>query len=97
LGKRTAHAFAHARLAGMSRDLVPRQSLHTTLLSLHTTLLRAARTARLRAARTARHRYRSHAILEFYKGQESPCSSQTFGCHDEVMVSSLCMDCKYGL
>jgi len=23
LGKRTAHAFAHARLAGMSRELVP--------------------------------------------------------------------------
>jgi hypothetical protein len=37
-----------------------------------------------------------NAIWKFNKGQESPCSSQTFGCHDKVMVSSLCMDCSMG-
>ena len=78
LGKRTAHAFAHARLAGMSRDLVPREC---TQLCLGQPELPGIRIG-------------DHAIWKFNKGQESPCSSQTFGCHDEVMVSSLCMDCK---
>ena len=60
LGKRTAHAFAHARprLAGMSRDLVPRA------LSLHTTLLRAAR--------IARHRYRRPCHLGIQQRARKP-------------------------
>jgi len=67
------HAFAHARLAGMSRELVPGEC---TQLCLGQPELPGIGIG-------------DHAIWEFNKGQESPCSSQTFGCHDEVMVSSL--------
>jgi len=38
------------------------------------------------------------AVWELYEGQESPCSSQTFGCHDVVMVSyQLKHGLQYGL
>jgi hypothetical protein len=38
-----------------------------------------------------------HAIWEFNERQESPCSSKSFGCHEEGLGTSLSMDCKYGL
>jgi len=59
LGTRTAHAYAHARLAGVSREPV---------LGVHTTLR-----AELPGS-WHRHRRQRH-YLGFVEEQESPCSS----------------------
>jgi hypothetical protein len=64
----TAHAFAHARLAGMSRVLGECTQLCLGQLELPDIGLG------------------DHANWEFNEGQESPCSSKSFGCHNEVMV-----------
>jgi len=64
------HAFAHARLAGMSSELVPGEC---TQLCLGQPELPGVCTV-------------DHAVWEFNEGQESPCSPPSVGCHDEVMV-----------
>jgi hypothetical protein len=84
LGTHTARAFAYARLAGVSRELVPEECTQLCL-------------ARARAELPGSwHRHKRPCHLKFIEVQESPCSSQSFGCHDQF-GTSLIMDCKVGL
>ena len=70
MGIRTAHAFAHARLAGVSREPVLGECTFTTLLMAELS--------------GSWHMHKRHAIWDLIEEQESPCSSQSFGCHDEM-------------
>jgi len=72
LGTRTAHAFAHARLAGVSRN-----QFRSASSGVHTTLLRAELPG-------SWHRHRRQCHLGCIKEQESPCSSQSVGCNDKL-------------
>jgi hypothetical protein len=69
VGTRTVHAFAHARLAGVNREPVPGDCTQLCFK------------AKLPGSW---HRHRRLYHLDFIEEQKKPCSSQSFGCHDEL-------------
>jgi hypothetical protein len=86
LGTCAAHAFAHARLAGVSREPTRARRVHTTLL------IRSELPGGIGIA------YRRPCHLGIYEGQETLAHHRPLAVTTRLWYrTSLSIDCKYGL